>query len=90
MGERPMPRWTPHLARCPCYRISLILHSAFCILHFRMRWVIGDIHGMVQPLATVLLEARRHDPEAQLRLCRRLCESRTGFAQRDRTAHPPR
>ncbi|MBV8780958.1 MAG: metallophosphoesterase [Phycisphaerae bacterium] len=29
-----------------------------------MRWVIGDIHGKVQPLATLLLECRRHDPHA--------------------------
>ena len=30
-----------------------------------MRWIIGDIHGMVQPLATLLLEARKHDPSAR-------------------------
>ena len=30
-----------------------------------MRWVIGDIHGMVQPLATLLLAVRIEDPQAQ-------------------------
>jgi serine/threonine protein phosphatase 1 len=30
-----------------------------------MRWVIGDIHGMVQPLATLLLAVRNEDPAAQ-------------------------
>jgi serine/threonine protein phosphatase 1 len=30
-----------------------------------MRWVIGDIHGMVQPLATLLLAVRGEDPQAR-------------------------
>ena len=30
-----------------------------------MRWVIGDIHGMVQPLATLLLMVRQEDPQAR-------------------------
>jgi serine/threonine protein phosphatase 1 len=30
-----------------------------------MRWVIGDIHGMVQPLATLLLNVRAEDPQAR-------------------------
>ena len=30
-----------------------------------MRWIVGDIHGMVQPLATLLLQTRKHDPDAQ-------------------------
>jgi serine/threonine protein phosphatase 1 len=30
-----------------------------------MRWVIGDIHGMVQPLATLLLAVRNEDPQAR-------------------------
>jgi serine/threonine protein phosphatase 1 len=30
-----------------------------------MRWVIGDIHGMLQPLATLLLAVRAEDPEAR-------------------------
>jgi hypothetical protein len=29
-----------------------------------MRWIIGDVHGMVQPLATLLLQTRKHDPQA--------------------------
>ena len=52
----------PRRAGC-CF--ALILHSAFRILHFLMRWIIGDIHGMVQPLATLLLAARKHDPQAR-------------------------
>jgi serine/threonine protein phosphatase 1 len=30
-----------------------------------MRWVIGDIHGMLQPLATLLLAVRAEDPQAR-------------------------
>ena len=30
-----------------------------------MRWIIGDIHGMLQPLATLLLTARQRDPQAR-------------------------
>jgi calcineurin-like phosphoesterase family protein len=30
-----------------------------------MRWVIGDIHGMIQPLATLLLAVRSADPQAR-------------------------
>ncbi len=30
-----------------------------------MRWIIGDIHGMVQPLATLLLAARKRDTDAK-------------------------
>jgi serine/threonine protein phosphatase 1 len=29
-----------------------------------MRWVIGDVHGMLQPLATLLLAVRGEDPQA--------------------------
>jgi serine/threonine protein phosphatase 1 len=30
-----------------------------------MRWIIGDIHGMLRPLVTLVNEVRRHDPEAR-------------------------
>ena len=31
-----------------------------------MRWIIGDIHGMLRPLQTVLAEVNRRDPWAHL------------------------
>ena len=31
-----------------------------------MRWIIGDIHGMLRPLITLVTEVRRHDPDSRL------------------------
>jgi serine/threonine protein phosphatase 1 len=31
-----------------------------------MRWIIGDIHGMLRPLVTLVNEVRRHDPDSRL------------------------
>lgn len=31
-----------------------------------MRWIIGDVHGMLKPLVTLVTEVRRHDPAGHL------------------------
>ena len=31
-----------------------------------MRWIIGDIHGMLRPLRTLVAEVRRQDPDSRL------------------------
>jgi hypothetical protein len=31
-----------------------------------MRWIIGDVHGMLRPLKTLVAEVRRHDPASRL------------------------
>src|SRR5260221_636 len=31
-----------------------------------MRWIIGDVHGMLRPLKGLVAEVRRHDPESRL------------------------
>ena len=31
-----------------------------------MRWIVGDIHGMVRPLVTLVTEVRRHDPASRI------------------------
>jgi hypothetical protein len=31
-----------------------------------MRWIVGDIHGMLRPLVTLVTEVRKHDPASRI------------------------
>src|SRR5882672_8347167 len=31
-----------------------------------MRWIVGDVHGMLRPLVTLVTEVRRQDPQSRL------------------------
>src|SRR5689334_1861269 len=50
-----------------------LIRSAICdsvsfgiARYFNMRWVIGDIHGMVKPLEALIRAVEQHDKERQL------------------------